>query len=76
MVTIHLLDSSEEPMNVTLIIDESTIIMKIKGQEDKITKHPNIPGRLESLVEWVQVFGTTYPIPLQIASNIISKLKG
>jgi len=76
MDVIRLLDCSTEgePRHVTLTICSDRIIVKEHGELARV-RMGHIPReRVETLLEWMDVFGTSFPSPLHVAAKIVAKL--
>jgi len=76
MHTIKLLDCSTdgEPRHVVLTICADRIIMKESGEVARVKMHAVPLARIETLLEWLDVFGTSFPSPLHVAAKIVAKL--
>ena len=76
MEVIKLLDCSTdgEPRNVTLTICSDRIIVKESGELARVRMGHIPAARVETLLEWLDVFGTSSPTPLHVAAKIVAKL--
>jgi len=73
---VKLLDCSTdgEPRHVTLTIYSDRIIVKEQGELARV-RLGHVPAeRIDALLEWLDVFGTSYPSPLHVGAKIVAKL--
>ena len=60
--------------DVIMTIFDDSVTMKLEdGTTNTVVGHVNAE-KLQEFLQWVEVFGTTLPIPLQVAKRIIAKL--
>ena len=76
MHVITLLDCSTDgdARNVTLTIYADRIIFKVSGEVARVRMIQVPAERVEVLMEWLDVFGTSFPSPLHVAAKIVAKL--
>jgi hypothetical protein len=76
MHVVKLFDCSTdgEPRHVTLTICTDRIIVKESGELARVKMVQVSPERVETLLAWLDVFGTSFPTPLHIAAKIVAKL--
>ena len=60
--------------DVIMTILEDSVTVKLEDGTVKVIVGDINQEKLKEFLEWVEVFGTTLPIPLQVANRIISKI--
>lgn len=60
--------------DVIMTIFDDVITMKLDDGSVKVITGTVNQEKLKEFLQWVEVFGTTLPIPLQVANRIAAKL--